>query len=110
MAQETSALALDHDGPAARRIAGFPRERLRNRLVDDGVGHERVLCGSRRNAKRDQSQRHDDAADHPNVSLVMARNQAWACSASSLRAPRGAPAGLMTAPPSASAYWSSTGR
>src|SRR3954468_2822187 len=80
MAQQTSALAPDHDGPAVHRIAGLAGQRFRDGVAHDRIGHEHLLCGARRAAEREHHpcKRHPgkrDAADHPKVSPVMVRNQ-----------------------------------
>src|ERR1700738_1518309 len=110
MAEQTSALALDQNGAAVHRIAGLAGQRCRNGVAHHRVGHQRVLRCAGGATEREDRQCKRAAADHPKVSPVMVRNQASACSASSLRVVRGASAGLMITPGGASTYWSSAGR
>src|SRR5258708_39436005 len=104
MAEQTSALALDHDGPAGLGIAGLAGQRFRDGVANHGVGHQRLLRSPGCATEREGRQCERAATDHPKVSPVMVRNQASASSASSLRVVLGASAGLMITPGGVSAY------
>src|SRR4029078_6594343 len=100
----------DDDDATACWIARRAGQRPRNGIADDLVGAQLLLRAGSGAQGDGGRKRQGGGSSHPNTSPVMVLNQTSACAASALRVAGGASGALTIAPPSASVYWSSTGR
>ncbi|CCV13932.1 hypothetical protein MESS4_610039 [Mesorhizobium sp. STM 4661] len=72
-----AALPIHHQRRAARRIALFAGERLKNRIAGDGIGTY-FPAGGRRSNKHRGGEGETNHPFHPNTSPVIVRNQSSA--------------------------------